>query len=507
MKADSATPGFSSRQRWVIAARSAASGLAMLALVLMVNYLSSRHYRRLHWASPNPHQLSVLTQNFLGSLTNAIQITVFFDQQSPLYSSVSSLLAEYQQACPRTQIEYVDYMRNPGAAQLVKERYRLSFPEANNDTLYRNLVIFDSGGRMKIVHEKELSDLGAAPDSAPGAPSFKRVNFKGELMFTSAIVAVTDARRFRACFVTGHSEHDPRSDNPQMGYSKLAQILEQNNIEVQTIDLARQEIPPDSLVIIAGPQSRYDPVELDRLNGFLARGGRLLALMNNLGRTGLEGLLSSWGVRIGDEVVLEIESGGSGAAKVAASRNLVLTNYLALSHPIVRPLLRSRLHLVLPRTVEKRPGGRPDADAPRVEPLAASGQNSFATADIRDEVLYENLFRNRRGPIPVMAAVEKGSVPGISVNPTSTRIVVVGDSIFLGNYMIDSLNNRDFAVLSINWLLDRSQLMGGIGPRPVREFQVVMTPAQLTAVRWLLLLALPGCVLFVGLLVWWRRRH
>jgi hypothetical protein len=86
------------------------------------------------------------------------------------------------------------------------------------------------------------------------------------------------------------------------------------------------------------------------------------------------------------------------------------------------------------------------------------------------------------------------------------RMIVVGDSFFLGNTAIELYANRDFAELAINWLLDRSELLEGVGPRPVEEFRINLTKAQLQSFQWILLGAMPGTILALGGLVWLRRR-
>jgi hypothetical protein len=478
---------------------------AALALVIMVNYLATRHFVRFTWAPVARNQLSALSLHFLQSLTNQVKVWVFFDRQESLYSPVSSLLKEYELACPRLKVEYVDYLRNPGRAQFIKERYRLA---AADEASFKNLVIFDSGVSYRIVHEAELSDYDVSGILSGTSREAKRTAFKGELLFTSALLNVVDPHRPKAYFLQGHREHDPNNDDAQTGYSKFSALLQQSNIQTDQLVLGSNDMPPDcSLLIIAGPRLHFEPAELEKIDKYLNQGGRLLVLLNNLGKTGLEKTLAGWGIKTGDNLVLEAQSTAQGPDTLPTNPDLVVTNYLQPSHPILRPLLRSRLHLVLPRSVEKQPTGRQDADSPRVEELAGSGHKGIAVTDIRTGVPYPDPFRDRRGAIPVLVAVEKGSVQGISSDRGSTRLVVVGDSIFLGNAMIDSLANRDFAVLAVNWLLDRSVLMGGIGPRPVKEFQLVMTPAELVAVRWVLLLALPGSVMLLGLLVWWRRRN
>ena len=57
-----------------------------------------------------------------------------------------------------------------------------------------------------------------------------------------------------------------------------------------------------------------------------------------------------------------------------------------------------------------------------------------------------------------------------------------------------------------NWLLDRTPLIQ-IGPRPVNEYSLLMTQTQLQSTELTLLAGMPGGVLFLGLLVWLRRRR
>ena len=63
-----------------------------------------------------------------------------------------------------------------------------------------------------------------------------------------------------------------------------------------------------------------------------------------------------------------------------------------------------------------------------------------------------------------------------------------------------------FAVAVVSWLLDRSSLLEGIGPRPVTEYRLVLSASQLTQVQWLLLGAMPGGILGLGALAWLRQR-
>jgi hypothetical protein len=107
----------------------------------------------------------------------------------------------------------------------------------------------------------------------------------------------------------------------------------------------------------------------------------------------------------------------------------------------------------------------------------------------------------------VAVAVEKGAVKGVANGRGTTRIIVVGDSIFLGNQMIDSAANRDVLNYSLNWLLNRLEMLQGLGPHPVSEFKIIMTRSQVKSAYSILLGGLPGAALLIGTLVWLRRRH
>ena len=109
-------------------------------------------------------------------------------------------------------------------------------------------------------------------------------------------------------------------------------------------------------------------------------------------------------------------------------------------------------------------------------------------------------------PYPLIVAVEKGNVKGVITERGTTRMIITGDSLFLANQMIASARNRDFAGFAVNWLLDRPQLVEGIGDRPVDEYRLVMTNSQLQHSEWILLAGMPGAVLLLGGAVWLRRR-
>ena len=485
-------PSFSSARKWSLSLNVLLSTGAVLALVLMVNYLGARHFLRFPVSTDARRQLSPLTRQILQSITNEVKVTIFFDvdEEGSLYESVWALLKEYKFINARIQVETVDYVRDPGTAKLVKAKYQLA------SLTDKDLVIFDCNGNKKFVYQNELSDLDISPVLA--GKEARRTHFKGELLFTSALYNVTDLRSLNAYFLQGHGEHSPEGTDSDRGYSKFAAVLREQNVEPRLLSLlGTNDVPLDcSLLIVAGPTTSMPDEELAKIDRYLKNGGRLLALFNYYGLNengGLERILADWSVEVGDNVVRDPANSVNGSD--------IATSQFG-PHPIVNPLYQTRLHLLVPRSVQKSARGPANADAPNVTEMLFTG---------REGTLYE-VRDGRQWPtdahtnICLAVALEKGKIKDVTAERGTTRMVVVGDSLFLGNRMIDSVANRDFATLTINWLLDRTQLLRGVGPRPIREYKLIMTKAQMSALRWLLLGGMPGSVLLVGFLVWMRRR-
>jgi sterol desaturase/sphingolipid hydroxylase (fatty acid hydroxylase superfamily) len=80
----------------------------------------------------------------------------------------------------------------------------------------------------------------------------------------------------------------------------------------------------------------------------------------------------------------------------------------------------------------------------------------------------------------------------------------VGDSAF-GSNLHRSGGSIAFFLNSINWLIDRQQLIS-IPPKEVRKFKLVIQKPDLDRLFFTVVGGLPGMVALLGILVWWRRR-
>jgi hypothetical protein len=145
-------------------------------------------------------------------------------------------------------------------------------------------------------------------------------------------------------------------------------------------------------------------------------------------------------------------------------------------------------------------------DAPQVEILAATSTNAVALYKTRGAT-GELEAPEQQGSFPLIVAVEHGSIKNVSTERGVTRILVLGDSLCFDNQLIDTEANHYFANAAINWLVDRPQmLLAGIGPRPIKEYKLLLTSGQMKKLQWILLAGMPGSILLIGGLVWLRRR-
>lgn len=492
-------PTFSPAHKWSLSLNTALSLAAVLALVLMVNYLAARHFKRWPLSARNPAELSQLTRRVLAGITNQVRITVYFSKREPLYEMTRDLLKSYRLANERLAVDLVDYERDPGAAQAVKARYKLS------DKTDRDMVIFDCQGRLKFVYESELSELDLQPLLTGRSREIRRTAFKGELLFTSAIRSVISTRQLKAYFLQGHYEHDPDSPDKTTGYAEFARVLDENSVKHEKLTLeGSAEIPADcSLLVIAGPVGPISPEVLDKIDRYLkqGQGGRLLMLFRFqsllVQPTGLEALMRKWGVAVGRNVVFDKKMSQSGNDVVLASFS---------GHALIKPFVNAQIQLFMPRSIGRDAAVTSGADAPQVDVLAETTPEGRIVEDIRQGGVHP-APSDPIGPVPLMVAAEKGGIRNVSADRGTTRLVVIGDSYLFGNETIDRGANHQFASQTVNWLLAQHELLTDLAPRPIKEFKVTMTRSQMNAAQWLLLAAFPGSILALGGLVWLKRRR
>ncbi len=467
----------------------AAAIFLAFVLVQMVNFVALRNPLRWNWSDRQRYALSEKTLNLLDSLDQRIDVTVFFQEKDKLYPEIENLLEEYQYRSRNIHVEWVDPTRDLARTEKLAKKYGLTEPQ---------VVVFDLGGKSKIVHQADLADSRMVKGRKEPVISA----FKGEQAFSSAIQGLVQGKTPVVYFLVGHGEGRVTDFDRVTGYSKIGTIISHDNIEIRELSLTKEKrVPEDAAaVVVMGPTKRLDKAEVELLEEYLGRSGRLMLLLDALRETGLDSMLRRWGVALRNDFVLDPQN------TLQGSDVYVRTYY---EHPITLRMNGSGARFHLPRSVEpleveSREGEA--EDRPVVVPLAMTSEKSWSETQVKEtSAKYDEGTGDRRGPIPLAVAVERGADrKALDVQIRPSRMVVFGDSDFVCNGALAG-GDQDLFMSALNWLIDRETLMA-IAPKPIEEVKLSLTRHQLNRLFWLNVVWIPFIAVLAGLLVWFRRR-
>ncbi len=462
-------------------------------LFIMLNWVASRRYARWDFTKQKISMLSdqtIQTLRSLDALSEPVSIVVFYEPRHRLYELAKDLLKEYSRASSKIHVEYIDPQQDLARARQLVQQFQIEQP---------NVVVFQFGPRHKHLSETELADYDYASMGFGGEPRVKA--FKGEDTFTSAIINITTAQSPLIWITTGHGEKSVEAAD-QTGLADLKKYLEQQNMTVSAMNLLEQpNIPPDvKLIIMPGPTHRLTDAELTALRAYLERGGRLLALIDPLTETGLAGLLESWGVTLGNDIVVD----PARQLPFVSAANLFVTTYT--QHPIVEKMKTLMTLFPLARSV------RPATPAPAgitVNPLALTSETGWGEIKTSEPAFEFQEGEDLKGPVSIGVAAERTAPqtpPAEGTTAAPTRLVVIGDSDFVINAQLQNVGNRDLILGTIYWLIEQERLIG-IGPKVLESIKLNLNAAQLGRLFWFSFLAMPLLCGLCGVGVWWVRRR
>ena len=460
------------------------SVVAVLVILVGVNYLVTRRDKRWDLTAGKSYSLSDQTVKVLNSLKAPVKITVV-DQPNG-FQRFRDALASYEYASKNVQVEYLDPDKNPAR---VKDLGVVN---------YGTVVVEQGDRRERIMSDREQE-------------------------ITNTLIKVTTGRQVKAYFVEGHGERNSAGSD-RNGYASAVDVLKRDNYNVATIALAQTpEVPADaSVLIIAGPTSDFLPAEVEAIRKYLRKGGKALFLLDPvIGTTmrpvpNLEGLLKDWGITVGHDVVLDV----SGASQDA-------TIPVALNYPD-NPITRD-FHTFTAFPLAQSVKGQADI---QLGPTAATAdliktsERSWSESDIKSlssgKVSLDEKAGDHKGPITLgltlsMDAPDAPAPPAPAANAASTdkpadapkkpqmRIAVLGDSDFASNAVAGVPGNTDLFVNINNWLTQQEDLIS-IHPRAEDDRRISLTADQQRRIAWMSLLLIPGLILGSGIYTWWQRR-
>lgn len=477
-------------RRWLGRADLVVSVVLAAVLFGMVNLLASRHSVRLHSSSDSVHRLSEKSLRLLEDVPGEISISVLMRPSHEAYRATADLLREYEANSPDVSVRYIHPDRDLADAEsLVRDA----------QTGNQECIVVELGGRRETIPADRLFEPAPRDSGAhrPSSPPRARRTFRGEQLLSGAIRNLARPSRPVVYFLQGHGEHSP-ADFGRDGYSRIAERLRDDNLDVRTLDFGTARIVPADceLLVLAGPVRELAPRELNLLRAHLERRGRLLLLLDARTDTGLEPLLREWGVQTGSDVVAD-------ETHTLGGRDLHATAYP--DHPVASSLQGLATIFSLPRSLRPIPQP-PGGDKPSVSPIVLSSADSWAEFDPGDASPRFDPQIDIPGPLPVAVAVVRGPVAGVHMQLQPMRMVVFGDSGFASNGGLAGAN-ADLFLNAVHWLLDDAPRQMVPGPRTPAEYRVVVSRPQLRRLFVGVVVLFPVLLAAAGFAMAWSRRR
>lgn len=385
------------------------TGMVVAAAVVAIG-VSARVGARWDWSRQKVNVLSPMTASALSRLDETVTLYPLFPDTHPAYESYRDLLDLYRQDSAKVRFEFIDPVAQPGRVRELGVKFDQSGGQR-------------AGLTVAVRGERRLVFRGSAESDV-----------------TNALLEVGSDRARVIGILRGYGELDPDSRG-ELGFSRAVEALQQEYYDVRGVRLS-EGIPPEiTVLVVVGPHLPIPPQDLAILDGWLAKGGRLLAMLEPGEDRGLNESLERFGLRVTGDRVLEL--GGAGiqgnAEFVRAtgySRHAIVRGFQA-NLPTAFPTVAAVAHF--------EPGD------PKVF------HDSLVTSSAQSVALTPE-GRREQGPFD-LAAVSWKRLEGASGVDHEVRVVAIGDAQFASNAYLAEHANRNLFLNTIAWLAQAEGLI------------------------------------------------
>jgi ABC-type uncharacterized transport system involved in gliding motility auxiliary subunit len=455
-------PGFWRRRSTEAGANAIVSTLAVLTILGLINFLAAKNVWRVDLTENQQFTLAPQTQELVRSLPQPVKVWVFDKQQNP---QDRELLESYRRLGNQFSFEFVDPQAAPSLAK------QLEVKNIGEVILERS-----PNQRKQFVQSVNAQDR------------------LSEVKLTNAIEQMNSDRKATVYFLQGHGERAIEGGEGAM--DQAVKLLGEKNFVAKPLNLAEsRKLPEDAnVIVVAGPQKPLLTAEVATLKTYLDNGGNLLLLIDPTNPDPkLESLLNQWGVSLDQRVAIDTSGGGKlvnlGPADALVSQ--------FGDHPITKELQGNLAFFSL-----ARPLGIKEVAGVKATPLLFTNATSWAESNLKSQPLQYNPPADQKGPLVLGFALTRP----VTGKETESRLVVIGNSSFVANGLLEQVANGDVFFNSVRWLSQQEQPSLAVRPKDVKNRRINLTTTQASLASWLALGILPLLAFGTAIAVWWKRR-
>jgi hypothetical protein len=480
-------------------------GVAASALLLVnVNVLGARWYKRWDFTSDRLYTLSGPTRELLAGLKTPIDVAVLLTKADPLSVSVRHMLEAYGAETRQLRVRYVDPDRSPAEFLAVQQKYQILAGKTEDGRVITDAVIvFADQDKHWFVTADELVHLDE--ESGRTRPALEQT-------LSNALDNVRRTERAKLCFTTGHREPTLEDLGPE-GLSELKKRLLKNNYDVESVDASspKASFGDCVTVVVPTPELPFGSEDANRLADYVRNGGSALLLLGptlgdalRVSETGLEPVLGLCGVSLGRDVVLEQDS----AQRLPSGSGELFWAKL-LPHPVTRGLLHEDDKLSSRVLVAKARSVKPNDGATSV--MESSG-DAIALEDLgalADDSRRARALQASKPGRFVVAAARELAKPAAGAPAHGARLFVTGASnlAWNRNFQDPSLyGNQRLIENAISWAAARPSMLN-VPEKPEREIGLSLSEDSISEVRRYVLLYMPVSAGLIAAFVLLRRRN
>ena len=461
-------------------------------IIILVNVLfyrlSQDGYFRQDVTATRVFTLSPQSIQILENITTPINATIFMvpdpSGTDANRQHVVDLLDEFIRITSNLTYNFIDPELRPSVAQ----KYEISQYPA---------IVFEN------ISDGIKQSINCS--ATPGSPLC--INFS-EQDFISSLLISTGQERKVVYVLTGHGEPSittsmtdlqPRED----GFDYAIGGLEKDNYIVKPINLIQDNKIPDNAaaLIIAGPRDDITNDEYIIINNYIKSGGRILAMLDPETPELFRDLFKDWGIimssdniadsvsHIGDELLTPLIQNANG--QFQSNESIPIAKDLdTVYFPGVSAITTSIPIFDITPNIQ-------------LTTIAKTTPASWVETNINNTSLDDkDMFP---GPFPIgVSMVTVGTIDELITHKLS-KLIILGDSDFVKNYHYNFNDNQDLFLNSVNWLTEDYDLIS-IRPKVMVSRNLVINKREKDFIKWSSWFFPPSIMLFLGVIVWWRRR-